>query len=388
MTSRQIVIEPFAATQKASMKRAFTTRRVPEDAMQSIICGAVRPRPGDLVLAEVKRLGQHRRVELPTGRRSTLHVGDTILVTYADRYAPDQFEAHVPLDLGPTHLVAGGGVAGDMVAKSGAVRNATDILPIGLVGDERGRPLNLKQFSLPSVTPVRARPRTVAVIGTSMNSGKTTTIHHLVHSLSKAGLRPGATKVTGTGSGNDYWVMVDAGAHIMLDFTDVGLATTYRQPMHVVEQAMLDLVNHLTASGSGVNLVEIADGLFQQETSKLIDTDVFRDNVDAVIFTAGEASGAAAGVERLLNRGVNVVAASGLMTRSPLAAREAAEVTGLPILTLDDLADAPGICDLLGLVGSSTPDPGDAQLPVLEDLMDTDSRDAVQQDDTLKEMAA
>ncbi|MCA1675687.1 MAG: hypothetical protein LC799_27080 [Actinobacteria bacterium] len=31
----------------------------------------------------------------------------------------------------------------------------------------------------------------------------------------------GATKVTGTGSGADYWVMVDAGASCVADFTDL-----------------------------------------------------------------------------------------------------------------------------------------------------------------------
>ena len=69
-----------------------------------------------------------------------------------------------------------------------------------------------------------------------MNAGKTTTNRYLVHSLNRLGARPGATKVTGTGSGNDYWVMLDAGAHQMLDFTDVGLASTYLQPITLLER--------------------------------------------------------------------------------------------------------------------------------------------------------
>lgn len=365
---RSVVVDALTPARLAPVKRAFTTRRVPEDAMKTVVSGAVRPRPGDVVLAEVTRLGQHARVELPSGRRATLHRGDVIMVAYGDRYAPDQFEGHVPLTLGPTNLVAGGGVAADMVAKSAAVRNATDIRPIGLVGDDRGRVLNLAHFALPAAPPSATRPPTFAVIGTSMNSGKTTTIHHLVHTLSRAGLRPGATKVTGTGSGNDFWVMIDAGAHIMLDFTDAGLATTYLQPMSTVEATMGTLVGHLTAAGSGVNLVEIADGLFQKETARLIESQVFLENVDAVIFAAGEASGAVAGVERLRARGVNVVAASGLMTRSPLAAREAAEIIGIPVLTLADLDDAPTVCGLLGL---PMPEPTAQTEDVILDLTTT-----------------
>ncbi len=63
-----------------------------------------------------------------------------------------------------------------------------------------------------------------------MNSGKTTTVQSLVLGLRAAGEVVGATKVTGTGSGADYWVMVDAGAACVADFTDVGLASTYRVP--------------------------------------------------------------------------------------------------------------------------------------------------------------
>src|SRR5690606_10763892 len=116
--------------------------------MRTLISGTVRPRSGDLVLATVTRLGQHRKIEQPTGRRATLHVGDEILVAYADRYAPDQFEAHVPHDLGKAQLVAAGGVAALMISRCSDVRNATDIQPIGLVGDAQGRAINLSDYGL------------------------------------------------------------------------------------------------------------------------------------------------------------------------------------------------------------------------------------------------
>ena len=43
-----------------------------------------------------------------------------------------------------------------------------------LVGDELGRPLNVWDFRMPEVVPPAERPRTIAVIGTSMNAGTTT----------------------------------------------------------------------------------------------------------------------------------------------------------------------------------------------------------------------
>ncbi len=317
--------------------------------MRTTIAGTLRPRPGDLVLASVDRLGHHRRIERPDGRRSALHVGDEIIVVYGDRYAPDQFESHVPPTLGRTQLVASGGIASSMLSRSMDVRNATDILPIGLIGDERGRPLNLADFALSPVLEPAPAPRTVAVIGTSMNSGKTTTVHYLVHGLSRAGFLPSATKVTGTGSGNDYWVMLDAGAHMMLDFTDVGLASTYRQPLALLERKAVELVEHLTASGSGVNFIEVADGIYQQETAQLVESDVFQSVVDVAVFAANDAMGAAMGVNHLRELGIDVVAVSGRLTRSPLARREAERATGLPVLGIAELMQPELVRDLLGL---------------------------------------
>ena len=278
-----------------------------------------------------------------------LHDDDEIIVTYGDRYATDQFESQVPATLGNAQLVASGGIASEVLSRSQAVRRATEIEPLGLLGDAKGRPLNIEDFSLEPVSPQVPRPRTMAVIGTAMNSGKTTTVHCMVHGFSKAGVRVGATKVTGTGSGNDYWCMLDAGAHVMLDFTDVGLASTYRQPMEVVEAKFGELMNHLTDSGADLNLVEVADGIYQHETSKLLESEAFRSMIDAVIFAAPDSMGAVAGVTHLRGLGHEVLAVTGLLTRSPLAIREAEAVTGLPVLTREELDDPAVSASLLGI---------------------------------------
>jgi hypothetical protein len=347
--ARRVSVQALDERQRDRAKASFAVRHVPIDAMRTVIGGMVRPRSGDVLLAGVARLGHQRRIEQPNGRRAALHVGDEVLVAYGDRYAPDQYEAHVPDRLGRTQLVASGGVAAVALSRSKDVRAATDLVPIGLVGDEQGRPLNIADFALKPVQPRRDRPRTVAVVGTSMNAGKTTTIHFLVHGLSRLGLRVGVTKVTGTGSGHDYWVMLDAGAHRMLDFTDAGLASTYRQPMPRVESTYLQLLDHLTASGTDVNFVEIADGIYQRETSRLIGSEAFRSTVDAILFAAPDAMGATAGVSHLRSLGLNVVAVSGRITRSPLAVREAESVLGLPMLGIAELADPTIASTTIGL---------------------------------------
>lgn len=316
--------------------------------MQELVAGQVRPRTGDLVLARVDRIGHHARLELTTGRRAHLHVGDEIIVAYAHRYAPDQFEAHVPLGLSPTHLVASGGIASEMHSRCGDVRRPTDISPMGLVADYRGVPLNVGAFGLLPCPVPEHTPVTVVVLGTSMNAGKTTTAHRLVRGLAVAGHSPGAAKVTGTGAGGDYWLMIDAGAHAVLDFTDVGLASTYRIEMAALERKAVELIHHLAQAGCGAIVVEVADGVFQQETARLMQSELFRSRIDGVIFAAADAVGAIGGLERLRALELPVVALAGKLTRSPLAVREAAAACDLPVLTLDELGDPATASALFG----------------------------------------
>lgn len=341
---RRMPIEPLCSERVAIAKKAFTTRRVPFGSADynwddvTLISGPVRPRSGDIVLATVERIGHHSRIELTDGRRSNMHLGDEIIVTYADRYAPDQFESEVPKNLGPTHLVASGGVASTVLTRHGSTRRPTDITPVGLIGNRSGTPLNIAEFSIRPDEPTGPRPRTVAVIGTSMNSGKTTAVSSLILGLKRGGRKPGGTKVTGTGSGHDYWIMIDAGAHCVADFTDTGLASTYRVPYDIVEANFIRLIEYLTNAGSSDIIIEIADGVYQPETARLIRSEVFRAYVDQVVFTAGDSIGAVAGVKHLQDLKLPVIGASGMFTRSELSMNEAAANMDVPVWSREDLS--------------------------------------------------
>ena len=343
---RQAPVERLDPERLRAAKKAFTTRRVPfgspsyDWSAATLLSGPQRPRSGDLVLASVSRIGHHARIELASGRRARLQVGDEIVVTYADRYAPDQFESEVPKDLGPTNLVASGGIASTVLSRHGSTRRATEIVPIGLISSNSSTPLNIAMFALQPREPERPRPRTVAVIGTSMNSGKTTAACSLITGLHRGGGLPGGTKVTGTGSGNDYWFMVDSGAHIVADFTDVGLASTYRVPYDVVEANFIRLIGLLTNSSCTDIVIEIADGLYQDETARLIRSAVFRAYVDQVIFTAADSMGAVAGVQHLRDLELPLAAVSGSFTRAELAMREVQANVDIPVASRDDLRAA------------------------------------------------
>lgn len=331
-----------------NMKTPYSTRRVPRKAMATLLSGEVTPKVGDLVLCRVEKIGQHRHLELSTGRKSRLFPGDEIVLAYGNRYAPDQFEAEVPDDLGPCHMVASGGVAARVISKHSKMKNATQVQPLGLIGDRAGKALNLANFALEKIAFDYTHPYTIAVVGTSMNAGKTETVTNLIRGLSRAGLRVGAAKVTGTGSGNDTWNMVDAGATVVLDFTDAGVPSTYLASVEQCEEIMTTLTRHLYRAGVDVVVFEVADGLFQRETAALLESPKFKHAVRAVVFAAGDAMGSFSGSMWLKMRDLPVVAGSGLVTASPLASQEAADATGLPMYGLDDLS-SPAIADRLGV---------------------------------------
>lgn len=331
----------FTPARLERSKRAYTTRRVDLSLARKLVSRGLRPAPGDLLLAKVIRLGQHTGLQLAAGRRATLFPGDEILVCYGNRYAPDQFEALVPDHLGPCHLVASGGVAANARCWHSRMRRPTEIEPLGLVVDSDGNPLNVSAFRLPEeASIVGTQARVIAVVGTSMNSGKTTSAAHLIRGLAAAGFRVGAAKVTGTGASGDVHLLADAGASPVVDFTDFGFASTYRVPVIDLERMLREAISYLTHAGAEKIVIEIADGLYQEETAALLKSATFRRQISGIIFAASDAMGAASGMEWLEQRGLPVLAVTGCLTSSPLAMEEAARATALPVLGLQDLADA------------------------------------------------
>jgi len=316
----------------ANAKWAYTTRRCPKTSPWSLVRKKVTPQTGDLLLAQVAKLGQHKRLELPDGRRAHLFPGDDVVVAYGNRYAPDQFEAILPDRLGPCHLVAAGGIAAQMIFKHENVKSPTELTPVGLLTDSTGKVVNLHDFALTATQLIRNRPPVIAVVGSSMNAGKTTTAASLIRGLTVAGLSVNAGKVTGTGAGGDTWFFKDAGARRVMDFLDTGYPSTYLLPPVQVKQSFLTLLGHLAETDTDVIVIEVADGIHQAETVKLVTSKTFAHHVDGVIFAAADSLGCVYGVERLRSWNVNIFAVSGIFTQSPLAMREFMDVIDLPVL--------------------------------------------------------
>lgn len=328
---------PLDGAELRRAKRSYVTGRFDLARAERLLTAGVKPKAGDLLLARVGRLGHHRKLESPEGRRQALYTGDLILICYGARYATDQFEAVVPDNLDACSLVAAGGLAGTCAERNAAARKPTEVEPLGLVADAQGEVLNIAGCAEPRLQVTVNRPYVLAVVGTSMNAGKTTTVASMIRGLSAAGLSVGAAKVTGTGAGCDRWAMVDAGAAAMLDFTDFGYASTYQVPTAETSQILEASVAALGRAGVDVVVVELADGLLFPETARLIEHSRFRRLVGGLVLAASDSMSAGFGVDWLRQRNQPVLGLAGKLTSSPLMVREVQQGIDLPVLTLEDL---------------------------------------------------
>lgn len=333
---------------KSKILTAYTLRRVPEEKLTHLITG-VQPEAGDLVLAQISRLGQHRNLQRTNRVRKKLFVGDFVAVAYANRYASNQFEAVVPRTLGACQLVAGGGCAGKVLSKNRRMRHdATQLTPLGLITDSCGTPpLNLADFALAPSQPVIPRVPVIAVVGSAMDSGKTTAAANLTRGLSQGGYSVGYAKITGTGASGDPGFLLDAGASEVLDFTDVGYASTYKLDSQTCQRIMGELVDHLQSRLVDVVVMEVADGLLQQETAALIRSESFRRCVDGIILAASDAMSAVCGNAILESLSLPTIGLAGMMELSPLQRREAEESTGQPFLEAKNLLNEKYVAKLL-----------------------------------------
>ncbi|MEM0910147.1 MAG: DUF1611 domain-containing protein [Pseudomonadota bacterium] len=319
-------------------KWAFTTRNVDKTAVKGIISELSRAKSGDLVLAEIVKLGSHKRIQLASGRNATSHEGDLVVLCCGARYAPDQFEGIAELDTDICDLLAGGGIIGKKLVSHESISNPTQLKPVGLLTYADGSLININDFAIRSHD-CQKTIQVIAVTGTAMNSGKTTSAFSLVNGLTKLGKKVAALKVTGTGAFGDFNAFADAGAKTVLDFTDAGMATTYRQPIDRIVEGAISLISHVANIGADVAVVELGDGILQDEAWQLLNHPSFKEAVDCVMFAAPDALSAIAGLNYVNQTELPITAVSGLLTRSPLLCDEYQKHSETPVLSKSQLSD-------------------------------------------------
>lgn len=323
---------------KAVTRIPYALRRVPDESLSCLQDCSDPPQPGDIALAQVEKIGRNANLELRDGRRCSLQADTLLAVVFGNRYATQQFEGYARADGDRCDLLSMGGVCGLVESKHAACGEPTKLRLLGFIGDSGGRRLQLRQFALPSIS-LNGKPpvRVVVVCGSSMDAGKTHTAMSVIAGLNKEGYAVVGAKLTGTATGKDRFQMLDAGAHVALDFVDGGFPSTYLCSLEDLTNLYYLFLASAASHRAQCLVVEIADGLLQNETAALLQSARFCETVDAWIFAGGDPLAAAAGVRVLRGWGITPLAVSGVVSMSLLGIREAQTATGLPVLTAREL---------------------------------------------------
>ena len=321
---------------KRNVRVSYALRRVPSHRMSALLPCPRAPRPGDIMLARLEKIGKNATLELANGRRCNLHEGDLLAVVFGNRYATLQFEGYARSNGEFCDLLSMGGLCGLVESKHAKAAEPSKLSLLGAIGDASGHALNLREFALTQVNSV-VQPQVVVVCGTSMDAGKTHTAMSIIRGLRKDGYPVAGIKLTGTATGKDTWNMLDAGACAALDFVDGGFPSTYLATVDELLGLHDLLILRAGAAGASWVVVEIADGLLQRETSALVQHPGFSASVDAWVFAAGDPLAAAGGVSLLRRWGIEPLAVSGLVSMSPLGIQETQAATQLNCLTASEL---------------------------------------------------
>lgn len=290
----------------------------------------ISPSPGDLAMVQVEAIGEHERLMTRDNKRLRIYPGDLIVGVFGSRYATDAYEAEIR-GTGDLSLLTGGGMIGTIVSKHARISRSTTVSFLGCLTDQSGVRINLKERCFrPREVPATEWP-VVAVIGTSMNSGKTTSSVKLIKCLCKRGLRVGACKLTGSVSNRDQDEMRSAASGAVIDFSDYGFPSTYMCSHEELLTLFRTMLGDLDAMRPEVAIMEIADGILQRETAMLLRDPAVTKRLSGVVLSADSALAALYALDRMQSMGHNVIAVTGAMTSSPLAIREFQRHSEVPV---------------------------------------------------------
>jgi hypothetical protein len=290
------------------------------------------PIAGDVALFKVSRVGKNKALITNANKRMRIYAGDLIVGVFGNRYATDAFEGEIE-GIRNLSLLTASGMVGTLKSRHRSAGKPTRLSFVGFLQFMTGQRVNLKQIKFNKSQPESHLKNLIIIVGSGMNSGKTTTCRKMIKSFSEMGIKVAACKLTGSVSHRDQYEMASAAAAHTIDFSDYGFPSTYKCD----KQELIDLFNTMVADIEKINpdvtVMEIADGFLQRETSLLLSEPLIKESTKGILLTADSAPAALCAVEYLKGLGYDIIAVSGAMTSSPLYVREFQMKSNIPVIS-------------------------------------------------------
>jgi hypothetical protein len=273
-----------------------------------------------LIVKALAEQNKYGHLELTDGRLSKIYTGDIIAGVLGQRKALEGIVGIIPQELtaGDTlHILNLGGVIGKAVSWNNDFVNSP--IPVKILGSllVKDKPLNIQNFSMKTHSFLGKIPPIIAVIGTSMGTGKTTVATEIVHMLyKKIGIDVVAGKVTGVATQRDILGMKDAGAQKVLSLLDVGLSSTINHKNLVLAGAK-KIINELSKNNPDCIVLEFGDGLIGwYGVEDLLSDPEFAKNISIVVGCASDLTGAYGMVSIFKKKGMSIDFFSGRVTNN------------------------------------------------------------------------
>jgi hypothetical protein len=329
----QIMLEPKSLG-FGGVKWTWACRRMVKDGPTeawSLQLDESKPEVGDVAIVEVEKIGHHGRIDTGDGGRLRLYKGDRLACVFGNRYATDVYEGRVR-NVKRLHLLTSSGLVGTVTSRHLDVRRPSRLSFLGYVVDGSGIRLNTRKLFFSPVDR-SCSPAVILVIGTGMNTGKTTVTRKILRGLVSQGVHAAGCKLTGTASPRDLREYRSTNPVHAMDFSDFGLPSTYHESPGDLLLLLDSMLETCGRKGADVLVMEVADGFLQRETRMLLESEHLRSLTTGVVLSGACASSAFYGAEYLQKAGFNVWAVSGLMTNSPLFIREFRKSCSIPVAT-------------------------------------------------------
>jgi len=207
---------------------------------------------------------KYNKLELVSGRLSTLNKGDLVAVALGNRKALKGFVGEIPNKLKPgdiINILNLGGVAGICTSENlYEVGKALKARVLGSVINGQ-KSLFIKDSRLfPPQKNLKTQTPLIIISGTCMHVGKTNTACKIIKYGTNKGLHISGAKLAGIAAMKDTEKMKDYGATETVSFVDAGLTSTVDYRLSVA--AAKGAINYLSNKKPDYIVLEFGDGLF------------------------------------------------------------------------------------------------------------------------------
>lgn len=244
----------------------------------------------------------YNQLELTSGRLSTIHKGDILVVALGNRRALKGFVGEVPKQLKKNdiiHLLNLGGVAGICTsANTSEVGRPLKVQVLGAVCDNKKIQLNIQQGRFFSAAPgILGNVPLIVVSGTSMNVGKTSVACEIVKGAFRKGHTVMCAKMAGIAALKDTLNMQDYGAKKTVSMIDAGYTSTVNNNLESIAVTK-GAINYLTRYNPDYILIELGDGILgEYGVLEILKDQEFQNHIQAHIGCAYDPVGALKFVE-------------------------------------------------------------------------------------------